>query len=46
MCQKRMDGEEKVRILARRQENLTTKKNLQTYSEGKVICDGSVGCCP
>ena len=26
MCRKRMDGEEKVRILARRQENLTTKK--------------------
>ena len=46
MCRKRMDGEEKVRILARRQENLTTKKIYRRTVYGKVICDGSVGCCP
>ena len=40
-----MDGEEKVRILAWRQENVITKKSADILREGKVICDDLVGCC-
>ena len=44
MGRKRMDGKEKIRIFAWRQENVTTKMSADVL-RGKVICNGIVGCC-